>query len=184
MKHFCAHNLCSSSTASQPPATEIERQYDFIPSLYGEMTKPSVCLNAYPALTESFENSSLTPQERQIILLTVRFENGQQNNASQEFKLPEENSLPDDILDAINEDRPIQSEKLQALRHITSEIVGRKGWVSNDMIVSFITAGYSKQSLKDVLTGIGLQTLLEHQERKVNRTTDVEILNSPNLKIV
>jgi len=178
MKHFCAQNLCSSSTVSQPLATEVERQYDFIPSLYGEMTEPSACLNAYPSLAETFESSSLTPQERQIVLLTVRFENADEHDNSQKFKLPRGNNLPSDIIDAINENRPIH------LRHITSEIIGRQGWLSNDMIVSFITAGYNKQSLQDVLTGIGLQTLREHQEQKANINTDGTINEIPNLKIV
>ena len=148
------------------------------------MIKPSVIQSTYQSLTDAFEKSSLSPQEQQIVLLTVCYEHGCGNYARRRFEQSLNNRLPEHIVDAIKENRPIQSEKLQALRQLTSEIINHEGWITKDMITSFITAGYNNQSIRDVLAGIGMQILECQQDRKSKLNSGRLISDSPNLKIV
>ena len=184
MKQLCAHNQCSSLTASQSSVKGIERPFDSIPRIYGRITEQPGFQNTCQALTVAFENSSLTPQEQLIVLLTIYHETGCEHYISQTLIKSLRRRLPESITNAIIQNCPIQSEKLQALRQLTLDIIKNEGWITDEMIVAFITAGYNKQTAQEVLDALKLLFLKQHQIEKDNTIVNGMISYTPNLKIV
>ena len=61
--------------------------------------------------------------------------------------------------DAIREDRPIADTKLQALRRFAAAMTEERGWVSEGLIDRFISAGYGRAQVLEVISGIALATM-------------------------
>ena len=74
---FEIHTLQTAPEASQPVLAEVEKAYGFIPNLLGVLAGSPLAVAAYPQLNQLIQTkSSLTPQEQQVALLAVSYENG------------------------------------------------------------------------------------------------------------
>ncbi|EAZ92871.1 hypothetical protein CY0110_22282 [Crocosphaera chwakensis CCY0110] len=60
---------------------------------------------------------------------------------------------------ALRNGTPIADAKLQALRHFTQQMVKARGWVEDSEIEAFLTAGYSKQQVLEVILGIAIKVM-------------------------
>lgn len=169
MTRFSVHNPETAPDASRPLLRQVERQFGSIPNVYGIMAESPALLKAYLEISTAFANSSLTPQEQQVVIMTASYENGSHYCLAAHSTEADMSRLPLSITEAIRDGRPIEIEKLQALRKFTAEIVTQQGWVDQQMMNDFLAAGYSKMAMQDVLTGIG-KTILSNYNNHIAKT--------------
>lgn len=62
-------------------------------------------------------------------------------------------------IEALRNGTPLADIKLQALRHFTQQMVKARGWVEDSEIEAFLTAGYSKQQVLEVILGIAIKVM-------------------------
>ena len=67
--------------------------------------------------------------------------------------------VPDDVVGAIRDNQPIGDEKLQALREFVHRVVEKRGWLTEKEIQQFMSAGYDKSHVLDVMVGVAQKTL-------------------------
>jgi len=149
-----------------------KKQLGFIPNLYGIMSEAPAILKAYTRISDSFEGSSFNAVEKQIVLLATSYVNichycmAVHSTLSQMFKIPQ------DIIESLRDNKPINDAKLEALRQFTIAVVEKRGWVSEEDIAKFISAGYTKAQILEVLVGVAQKTLSNYTSHIANTPLD------------
>jgi AhpD family alkylhydroperoxidase len=136
-----------------------EKAYGFIPNLLGVMAESPVMLKAYLALGKIFDETSFTPTERQVVILTASRLNDCRYCMAAHSVVAGMQKIPADVVDAIRNDLPIADGRLETLRQTVTTAVEQRGWLSEDDQDAFFAAGYTPAQLFEVILGISYNTL-------------------------
>lgn len=127
-------------------------------------SKPTSFMTPAMVVDSVFNKNSFTRQEQQIIQMTIDQHTSMNNVALWRPERQGTEKLPDFITEAIENNKPIESEKLQALRKFTTEILDLQHWVTEKMINEYLLAGYSKKSIMELET-LARQVMNNQQRR-------------------
>lgn len=146
--------LLDATTAPADSAkvlNEVHAAWGFVPNLHRVLAQSPAALEAYATLWGIAEKTSFTAQERNIAYLAIIYENectycmAGHTNLSKMAKV-----APADI-EAVRDGRAIEDTKLEALRQFAAKITRQRGVVSDADVTAFKAAGYTNQSVLDVL---------------------------------
>ncbi|MBI4828743.1 MAG: carboxymuconolactone decarboxylase family protein [Nitrospinae bacterium] len=155
----------SDSTAPQGSAevlAKVKDRYGFIPNLAAFVAESPLALDAIMNLSGFFDRSSLTPQEQQIVLLTVATLNGCDYCKTAHTGLGRMAGLEAGTLKAVAGFEPLADAKLSALRDFTRALVEDRGWVGDEKVSKFLNAGYTKAQVFEVVMGVALKTFTNY----------------------
>ena len=148
---------------AQPESAELlataEKSYGFIPNLLGVFAESPATLKAYRTIGQIFDESSFSPTERQLVILTASRLNECRYCIAAHSSVAAMQKVPADVIEAIRIDQPIADSKLEALRTFTTAVVEKRGWVTGDDTEAFLAAGYIKAQILEVILGISFKTL-------------------------
>lgn len=159
MADYPLHRIDAAPAASQPLMQQAEAAYGFVPNLIAVMAESPVMTEAYMALNAIFAGSSLTPEEQQVVLLTVSRANGCDYCQSAHGAICSMQCIDPALVRAILADESIADPRLQALRGLTLALIEKRGWLEDSDIEAFVGAGYDKSQVFDVIVGLGMKTL-------------------------
>lgn len=156
---FHVHDLQTAPEGSAPILGEVRSRYGFIPHLLGVMANAPSLLRAYLGLQALFEETSLSPVERQVVLLEVSATNGCAYCVAAHTVMAERQGVPPAVTAAIRDRAAIPDARLQALRELAGEMTARRGWPSEAAIGRFLEVGFTPPQLLEVVLGVGMKTL-------------------------
>jgi uncharacterized peroxidase-related enzyme len=159
MSDFAIHTIDSAPAASKELLTVVEKKYGFVPNLLGELSAAPVALKAYVTLSDLLAQTSFSPVEQQLILATVSIANACEYCVAAHSAGLKAAGLADEELDALRNGRRLKGEKLDALRAFVTTIVQNRGWVKQPELHRFLSAGYTREQVLEVLVGISMKTL-------------------------
>lgn len=171
MSHYQIHTKETASPASAEILANAEKAYGFIPNLLGTMAESPVMLKAYLALGKIFDESSFSPTERQVIILTASRFNECRYCVAAHSVVAGMQKIPADVVDAIRNDLPIADGRLDTLRQTVTTALEQRGWLSEDDQDAFFAAGYTQAQLFEVILGISYKTLSNY----VNHIADAPL---------
>ena len=152
-------NTQNAPEAAREVLAGAEKKYGFVPNLLGNMAYAPALLKAYLAVGELFEQSSLSPTERQVVLLAVSRKNNCEYCIAAHSTIAAMQKVPAEVIEAVSNGRPIADHKLEALRRYVTETVESRGWPSEEARWQFEEAGYTSAQALEVILGIGMKTL-------------------------
>lgn len=135
------------------------KAYGFVPNLLGVMAEAPALVQAYTAVSRLFEQTSLTPTERQVVLLTVSAHNGCTYCVAAHSVIAGMQQVPAAVIEALRDGQPIADARLEALRRFTAEVVQSRGWPAEAALRAFADAGYTRAQVLEVVLGVGFKTL-------------------------
>lgn len=156
---FQVHTPDSAPEGAQDILNGAKQKYGFVPNLLGVMSEAPALTKAYATLGGIFDETSFSPSERQVVLLTVSHDNGCEYCVAAHSVIAGMQKVPDEVISAIRDDSPLPDEKLEALRQFTSKVVTSQGWPEEADVKAFLDAGYGKQQILEVVLGIGFKIL-------------------------
>lgn len=159
MTEFTVHTIESAPAAAKPILQGAQKALGFVPNLYATMAEAPSILEAYTALSNIFGKADLSETERQIILMTNNRLNGCKYCMAAHTSLSQMAGVADDVIRALRDDTPIADTKLEALRQFAAAINQSRGWPTDAEIAAFLDAGYTKQTVLEVILGTALKTL-------------------------
>ncbi|PIR19203.1 MAG: carboxymuconolactone decarboxylase [Elusimicrobia bacterium CG11_big_fil_rev_8_21_14_0_20_64_6] len=136
-----------------------KKNYGFVPNLLGTMAEAPSLLKAYMTLSGIFEESSFDAAERQVVLLAVSRENGCEYCVAAHTVIASMQKVPADVAASVRSGGPIGDRKLEALRAFAAAVVESRGRPSEAQAQAFLSAGYEKRQILEVVLGVGLKTL-------------------------
>lgn len=155
-KRFPHHTRASAPVEANSAFGTAETMFGMAPNLTRKMATAPALAKGYLALSASFDKTSLSPVERQVILLTASRYNGCQYCVGAHSWLADQPGVPEGV---IRDQRPIPDDWLEALRQFTHAVDEQRGWVNGAEPERFRAAGYSTRQVLEVVLGVGVKTL-------------------------
>jgi uncharacterized peroxidase-related enzyme len=156
---FKVHALETAPEGAKDVLASARKAYGFLPNLLAVMAEAPALLQAYRALVDLFDETSLTPSERQVVLLTTSYENGCEYCVAAHSVIAGMQRVPEDVVQAVRRGKPIADRKLEALRRFTTAVVTSRGRPSEAETAEFLNAGYANAQILEVVLGVGVKTL-------------------------
>ncbi|CAN5692929.1 carboxymuconolactone decarboxylase family protein [soil metagenome] len=145
---------------SRPLLESVKKSFKFIPNLFGVFANSPTMLEGYVALEKVFSAGTLSPVERQIVLLSASVENHcGYCIAAHSTLLKAVLHAPAEVVSAVRSNKSVSEPRLAALVALTKEIVKQRGHVSTEVMDNFLAAGYRKDQVLEVLIGVALKTM-------------------------
>ena len=132
-----------------------KKNYGFHPMLHRVLAEAPITYEAYLETFRLFtEESSLTPVEQQVVMMTMNVINECHYCTAGHTMLMKLSKMPEDVIDALRHGKPLANAKLEALRQFTLQLIENRGHIGDAALEQFLAAGYSKAQALEVLTGM------------------------------
>ncbi|MFO8001748.1 MAG: carboxymuconolactone decarboxylase family protein [Marinilabilia sp.] len=160
MEPFKVHTPASAPAGSGEILGAMHKQNGFVPNLYGIMAASPQVVKAYDELNSLFMETSFTTVEKNVVLLAVSSVNECHYCMSIHSMVAEMFKVPADVIESLRNNKPIESDpKLEALRKFAITMTETRGWPSPDEVDDFLSAGYTKEQILELIVGIAQKTI-------------------------
>lgn len=159
MTQYPVHTTETAPAASAPQLEQIRKTLGFIPNLAGVLAGAPAALEGYFSLAAIFDKTSLSPTERQVVLLAVSRENRCEYCMAAHTVISRMQSVPEGVIASLRNDEQIADAKLEALRDFTTTVVRKRGVLDAAELEAFFKAGYSRSHTLEVFVGVALKTI-------------------------
>ena len=138
-----------------------QKKMGMIPNMYAGMTNNTALFESYVASYTSFrEKGGFTPQEQEVIFLSVAYENNcDYCMAAHSFVGDNMTKVPTEVTDAIRNNTEIPDAKLKALSDYSRIMTTTRGLPPQEDTNMFLNAGYTEENILGVIAGIGVKTM-------------------------
>lgn len=170
--NFPVHTIDSAPEAARPTLEAALKGYGFVPNLLGMMAAAPALVSGYATLSRIFDETSLTPAERQVVLLTVSFENACDYCMAAHSTIAAMQQVPGGVVDALRRGDSLPDDRLETLRRFTAAVVTTRGWPAEVDVKDFVDAGFGSQQVLEVVLGVGLKTLSNYANHLAETPVD------------
>jgi len=153
---FNIYSLADVPAESRDLLEKVNKQYGFIPNLFGVFAESPAAVQAYLALGDALRKAGLTAAEQQVALLATSIANGCEYCVAAHSAAAR---MPENVLTALRSGDALPDIRLEAIRAFTTELVNKRGYVADSALQAFSAAGYTRQNVLDVVTIVAMKTL-------------------------
>ncbi|WP_305984030.1 carboxymuconolactone decarboxylase family protein [Roseibium sp. MMSF_3544] len=172
MATYLQYTIENAPEASKPILQGIQKKLGFVPNLMATMAEAPVLVESYMTMMGIFDKTDLTPTEREIILMTNNRLNGCTYCMAAHTAASKMTGVDPGVLEALRAGTPIADPKLEALRKFAVIINQSRGWASEEQVDELIAAGYTKQTVLEVIAGTALKVLSNYTTHIVHPPLD------------
>lgn len=172
MTNFIVHTKETAPQDSKPLLAGIEKAYGFIPNISSVTAESPVALEAYGAIAGIFEKSEFSATEKQIILMTNNRLNGCKYCMAAHSTISHMQGVPADAIETLRTGSKFSNPKLEALRVFAAEVNIQRGDVTPAQIKLFLSAGYTKAHILEVIVGTAMKVLTNYTNHVAETPVD------------
>ncbi|WP_089164886.1 carboxymuconolactone decarboxylase family protein [Caballeronia sordidicola] len=172
MTNFIAHAIETAPEASKATLEAVKSAFGFVPNLQANMAESPELLAGYSALWDLFSKSTLTPHEQQVVYLTSNFENNCHYCMAGHTTLAKMIKVDEGVIAALRAGTEIPDAKLEALHRFTTLVVRERGFVADADVAAFISAGYTRQNVLEVVLGVATKVMSNYTNHIVHTKLD------------
>lgn len=159
MDGFRIHTTESAPAEARPLLSEVEQARGFLPNLIGQLAESPAALNAYAGIARALRGSTLSPAERELVLVAAAAENDCHYCTPAHSWAAGKAELPQHVLQSVRAGRRVDDTRLEALRSLAVALVRSRGWVADAEVQRFLEAGFSRGEVLDVIALVAMKTL-------------------------
>lgn len=175
MDTFVRHTPDTAPEQARPLLKDTIAQLGFLPNIYAHLAEAPAALEAYFGLAAQFDKTSLTPAERQVVLLAASVENGCEFCVAAHSMMAGMSKVPDDSTEALRAAGELPDPRLDALAGFTRSLVRDRGWASAESSAAFSDAGFDRQQALEVVLGVSMKTLSNYANHLTGTRTNPEL---------
>ena len=153
------HDEASAPEAARASLESTKRNFGMIPNLERTMASAPPLLKGYATLWDLFDETTLTPQERQIVYLVANYENECDYCVPWHSLLAQKAGLDEDTIGALRNGAPLPDTRNEALAQFTRHLITNRGNVSTAQLRAFEAAGFSEVQALEVVLGLAVKTM-------------------------
>ena len=152
------------------------KTYSFLPNLHAVLAEAPIAYEAYLNTFSLFEKKShFTPLEQQIVFQTANYENECNYCMPGHTMLMTMMKMPQGVIEALREGKPIQDVKLETLRAFARELINTRGHVSSNSYTAFREVGYTNQQALEILVGLASKLISNFTNSMAHTPVDAPV---------
>ncbi len=156
---FPLHDETTAPQASKTALRETRERFTMIPNLERVMAAAPSLLRGYSTLWDLFDETTLTPIERQIVYLTANFANECNYCVPWHTMLARRAGMPQPVIDALRAGARLPDERYEALRAFTRALIVNHGKIVEAELRAFLDAGYVESQALEVILGLAVKLM-------------------------
>lgn len=153
--------IFTPETAPAPAGTMLASLHDllgFVPNVFAVMAAAPPVLSAFMVLNQEFSKTSLTPEEREVVQITVSTQNGCGYCVAGHTAFAHAQGVSETVINAVRRCTDIADPRLRALQAFTRAVAANNGRIDTDEVRRFLSAGYTRAHMQEVILGICVKT--------------------------
>ena len=159
MATFKKYDTNNAPAAAQPQLEGVEQAMGFVPNLFKYMAEAPNTIEAYTKIDEIYSKSTLSPAHRQVVLLATSVYNDCRFCVAAHTGAAQGTELSKETLDALRNGQTPADEQDAALAHFATQLVDKRGFVTEADVDAFLAAGFTPANVFEVILGVTLKTL-------------------------
>ena len=170
MTDFTFHTPENTTGHTKELLEGIRKDYGFIPSLFAYMAEAPTTVEAYLALNDLVSKTSLSAAQQQVALLAVSVENDCEFCTVAHRAIGKKKGANVQTLTALASHAEVAAVKDRALATFAQAIVKKQGRPGDAEINAFLSEGFTKQQILEVILIVSIKTLSNY----INHLTQPE----------
>ncbi|MEP5761305.1 MAG: carboxymuconolactone decarboxylase family protein [Litoreibacter sp.] len=162
MPNFPSHDLETAPEASKPLLEISQKAYGRLPGLHKVMSESPAVLEGYQAIANYAMKTSLDADEITVVWQTINVENECHYCVPAHTGLAKMMKVDDSISEALRNETPLASAKLEALRKFTLQVVRQRGFVEEAQFEAFFAAGYEHRTALEIILVLAQKTMTNY----------------------
>jgi len=159
MTQFPSHDIETAPEGSKPLLENSQKAFGRLPGLHKVMAESPQVLEGYQILHKLFTETAFDADEMTVVWQTINVEHECHYCVPAHTGIAKRMGVSDDISNALRDETPLPSEKLEALRTFTLQMLRTRGNVSADQMQAFFAAGYGHRAVLDVILGLAQKVM-------------------------
>lgn len=159
MTKLTIHTLDSAPEASKPMLEKSKKAYGMVPNLHAVLASAPSTFEAYQQLHELFVNTSFNPEELTVVWQGINVEHGCEYCVPAHTGIAHSMKVDPALTEALRNQQPMPTAKLQALLDMTLTIVRNRGHVTQEDLDKFYAAGYGEQQVLEIILGLSQKVI-------------------------
>lgn len=159
MADFPSHDIDSAPDASKPLLEKSQAAFGRLPGLHKVMAESPQMLEGYQIMHKLFTETAFDADELTVVWQSINVEHECHYCVPAHSGIAKMMKVDDAITQALRNETPLPSAKLEALRSFTLRMVRNRGNVDDAAMAEFFAAGYGHRAVLDVILGISQKVM-------------------------
>lgn len=172
---FSLHDETTAPEAAREALATTRKNFGMIPNLEKVMASAPPLLSGYSALWDLFDQTTLSPIERQVVYLTANYENECDYCVPWHSLLARKVGMDAKSIEALRSGAPLPDYKLEALRTFARTLIANRGKVSQSELNVFFVAGYTEVQAMEVILGLAVKVMSNYTNSIAGTPLDKEV---------
>ena len=125
--------------------------FGMIPNLHGVMAAAPGLLEGYQKLHQLAGETSFSKEELTVVWQTINVEHACHYCVPAHTAIAHSMKIEPAITEALRNETPLPTEKLEALRNFTLDLARSRGTVTNEATYQFLKAGFDQQNILEIV---------------------------------
>lgn len=167
------HTLDTAPAASKPLLEKSIKAFGRLPSLHGVMAESSGLLEGYQTLHRlAIEGTAFDKEERTVVWMSVNVRHACHYCVPAHTGIAHMEKIDQPIIDALRDETPLPTEKLEALRTFTLAVVDTRGRPTAEQVAAFEAAGYDERAAFDIVLIVAQKVMSNYVNSMFDTPTD------------
>jgi alkylhydroperoxidase family enzyme len=151
MTDFTLHDKQSAPQPSQKLLDTSIQAFGMIPGLHAVMAEAPGLLEGYQKLHQLALDSSFDKEEITVVWQTINVEHACHYCVPAHTGIAKSMNVDDAITEALRNETPLPTERLEALRNFTLSVVRGRGNIDENDVQAFLAAGFTRRQILEVV---------------------------------
>jgi AhpD family alkylhydroperoxidase len=175
MSWFPEYTIESAPAGSRRFMAATQDHLGYLPAATARWAASPHLLEGFARLLAIFDNGTLDPVAREVLVMTIATRNGCQICvAMHTARLTALGAAPD-VIAALRDASPLGDSRLDAIRVFTLRVLDTAGDVGDEALQAFLASGFTPQHALEVVLGIGTYTMSTLANRLTEAPLDDQI---------
>jgi AhpD family alkylhydroperoxidase len=177
MSWFTEYTIDSAPAGSRRFMAATQKHLGYLPAATARWAASPHLLDGFAKLTAGFENCTLDPLAREVVIMTVATRNGCQICVAMHTARLAALGADAPLVAALRGASPVAlaDGRLDAIRVFTLRVLDTAGDVGDDALRAFLASGYTSQNALEVVLGVGTYTMSTLANRLTGAPVDVQL---------
>lgn len=151
MTNFTLHDKETAPQESHALLDNSHKAFGRVPGLHAVMAEAPGLLEGYQRLHQLFLDSSFNDDEVTVVWQTINVEHACHYCVPAHTGIAKSMGVDDNISEALRNETPLPTDRLEALRDFTLAMVRGRGYVDDKEVAAFLNAGFTKRQILEVV---------------------------------